>query len=46
MRESVARYFKTDDVSVGSGMKTERRVEYRYDELLLLAGCGKGDAAT
>src|ERR1017187_6326453 len=34
MRESVARYFKTDDVSVGSGMKTERRVEYRYDELL------------
>jgi len=34
MRKSVARYFKTDDVSVGSGMKTERRAEYRYDELL------------
>jgi hypothetical protein len=34
MRESVARYFKTDDVSVGSGMKTDRHVEYRYDELL------------
>ena len=34
MRECVARYYKTDDVSVGGGMKTERRAEYRYDELL------------
>ena len=34
MRESVARYFKTDDVSVGSGMKTDRHANYRYDELL------------
>jgi hypothetical protein len=34
MRESVARYFKTDDVSVRSGMKTERRAKYRYEELL------------
>jgi hypothetical protein len=33
MRESVARYYKTDDVSVGSGMKTEVRSKYRYDEL-------------
>lgn len=33
MRRSVALYFKTDDVSVGSGMKTDRHVEYRYEEL-------------
>ena len=33
MRERVARYFKTDDVSVGSGMKTEVRSKYRYGEL-------------
>jgi hypothetical protein len=36
MRSSVADYYKTDDVSVGSGMKTDRRVEYDYDELCVL----------
>jgi hypothetical protein len=34
MRESVARYFKTGDVSVRSGTKTDRPVKYTYDELL------------
>jgi hypothetical protein len=33
MRNMVAHYYKTDDVIVGSGTMTTRRVEYDYDEL-------------
>jgi hypothetical protein len=33
IRRSVALYFKTDDVTVGGAMKTERHAEYDYDEL-------------
>src|ERR1019366_1356486 len=32
MRSCVARYFKTDDVSLSSGMKTDRHLQYRYEE--------------
>ena len=33
MREGVARYYKTDDVSLSRGMKTDRHAKYRYEEL-------------
>ena len=33
MRERVARYYKTDDVSLSRGMKTDRHAKYRYEEL-------------
>jgi hypothetical protein len=36
MRGSVARYYETEDVTVVSGVKTERHVEYDYDELEIL----------
>jgi hypothetical protein len=35
MRSHVAS-FKTDDVSLSRGMGTDRRVEYDYDELVIL----------
>ena len=36
MRNSVARYYETEDVTVVSDVKTERHVEYDYDELEIL----------
>jgi hypothetical protein len=33
VRSRVARYYQTDDVSVVSGIKTERHVEYEYEQL-------------
>ena len=33
MRNGVARYYQTDDVSLVSGIKTERHAEYDYDQL-------------
>jgi hypothetical protein len=36
MRNSVTRYFETDDVSVLSGMKPERQVEYDYEQLAIV----------
>jgi hypothetical protein len=33
VRSRVARYYETDDVSVVSGVKTERHAEYDYEQL-------------
>ena len=38
MRDAVARYFKTEDVSVCGDVKTVRHAEYTYDELRNLSG--------
>ena len=43
MREGVARYYKTDDVSLSRGMKTDRHAKYRYEELLLNWFRAKGE---
>jgi hypothetical protein len=33
IRSCVARYFRTDDVSLSSGMETDRHLKYKYEEL-------------